>query len=514
MRFSSSVSERCYSQVTTLTNMSAESQTVFAGQLSQRLRRYLVSVAAQEDEDAFLQYNLLRQTYGTCDFILERQAFHTWKNSKGSQILGLIGGPGSGKSIISSFLYSQAQVHAKEHSPVIWLHCNQNTRSSRLNLLRSLTWKVVEQRPDILLKKLHDQGHYIRLFHEAKTFEMLWPIFVQVVGAIRELWIIIDSIHDIKDGRSLLIENLRSLINMASLHTQIKIVLSSRHVSDLSVVTNNMIEYTAQDMQQGIATYVGHELASSKGTIVDGPSIRQLSIDRIQSLGGGLHWARAVIHLIKSTSSEDHARCLLSSIGTQESVIGHLWDQVLSTNQSQQELVQNLGEMMATHILNPLSVMRIYDMLAERKPEVVAGVGVDVVGKLVKHDFAGLLSTSDGRYGMPNEIGRLLLQEMLAKPDRQDDNAAFNTHRPAQSHTTEQTSSWWFQGSMIFLLLLLSCLSSCTRISFVTARWFTFNISGPQNTRLTITSWQVAEKKPPIFHLYLQCPLTTIPLEG
>lgn len=54
--------------------------------------------------------------------------------------------------------------------------------------------------------------------------------------------------------------------------------------------------------------------------------------------------------------------------------------------------------------------MDIYNSLSKAKPQVTAGVSIDSIGDLLKRGFAGLLSTADGRFAMPNEIGRLLLQ--------------------------------------------------------------------------------------------------------
>jgi hypothetical protein len=156
-------------------------------------------------------------------------------------------GPGNGKTSISAFLYSQVQIHAKDHSPVVWLHCYPQTRTACTYLPRSLIWKILEQRPDVLLKKIHDQNHYIRLFYEAKTFDVLWGIFLQIVSTIKQVWIIVDSIHDCDNGKSMVIDKLKSLTSSGSLHTRIKTAIISRNVSDLD---------NAQNMCQGITEYM------------------------------------------------------------------------------------------------------------------------------------------------------------------------------------------------------------------------------------------------------------------
>ncbi|VUC32121.1 unnamed protein product [Clonostachys rosea] len=398
------------------TNPLEESQTVFAREYSERLRRYLIAKVAQEDEDALLQINLARQTYGTCDFILAHESFTRWKLSRASQIMGLIGGPGSGKTVISAFLHSQAQLEAKEHAPVVWLHCCPNTRFTCTYLLKSLIWKILEQRPDVMLKKIHDQGHYIRLFHEAKTFDVLWSIFLRIVSALEELWIVIDSIHDCRDGKSILINSLRSLVTTNGLRTRIKIAISSRHKSDLAVAANWIIQYTAQDMREGIATYIKEELSLEESASGTNDGLIRSVTETVEAVGGGLHWARAVIYLLKVTQSESHAQQLLHASKTPNVLIHHVWEQLLSNCQSESEVVWHLAEMLATYPYSPLTVMGVYNVLADRKPEAVANVNVETISILLRSDFAGLLSRVNGQYGMPSEIRRHLLQEMVHRP--------------------------------------------------------------------------------------------------
>jgi len=131
-----------------------EAETSVAKTYSKRLRRYLISRSEQKDEDNFLHFQLARQTYGMYDFVLSAEHCQTWATSRSSMLLGIVGGPGSGKPIISAAMYSKAMTMASGNSPVIWLHCCP-TRSSPVRLLRALIWKTIEQRPDILLKHLH-----------------------------------------------------------------------------------------------------------------------------------------------------------------------------------------------------------------------------------------------------------------------------------------------------------------------------------------------------------------------
>lgn len=350
-------------------------------------------------------------------------------------MLGLVGGPGSGKTIISAFIYSQARILAREDSPIIWLHCHEVFRASRFNMLRSLVWKIIEQRPDILLRRIHDQGHYIQLFRDATTFDMLWAILMQILTSLKELWIIIDSVHDIADGNDALINSFANLLKQPTLRTRLKVVISSRHVSDLKAVTDNVIQYTAEDMREGIAFYVSQELKECGLPVSDGSQIHRMALDTINSVGGGLHWARAVLHLLKTTDSDASGKQLLLELTSQETIIHHLWEDVTrsSTYQAHRRLVWSLAEMIATPTFQPAPVMDIYNMLSERVPDVVHADGdIGHLGNILRRDLAGLVNTADGRFGMPNEIRRLLRQELKSRLPPTDEDE--RTKDPATRH--------------------------------------------------------------------------------
>lgn len=216
---------------------------------------------------------------------------------------------------------------AGEDAPVVWLHCNGASRSTRMYLLHPLVWKIIEQRPDILLKRMRDQHHYIRLFREADTFESLWTVLLQIAVYIRELWVVIDSIHDCKDGNSILIRNLGTLVDKVAPYARIKVVISSRHMTDLSGVTTNILEYTAADMREGILHYV-HQQLEAQGQASFGLATQVTDV--ISSVGGGLHWARAVVDVLRGQTSEASLKGVLSVLTTQEAIIHRLWTRLVA----------------------------------------------------------------------------------------------------------------------------------------------------------------------------------------
>jgi hypothetical protein len=104
-----------------------------------------------------------------------------------------------------------------------------------------------------------NKGYYVKLFKEATSFMALWPLFVEIVKALREVWIVLDSIHGCVDGRERIIADLRGLVETIGHNTRIKLVIGSRHTSDLTEAANAVFEYSASDMRQASVDYIAHE---------------------------------------------------------------------------------------------------------------------------------------------------------------------------------------------------------------------------------------------------------------
>ncbi|KAL4745024.1 hypothetical protein BDW72DRAFT_199035 [Aspergillus terricola var. indicus] len=127
------------------------------------------------------------------------------------------------------------------------------------------------------------KGYYVKLFREATTFGALWPLFLDIVKALRDVWIVLDSIHGCR--------------------TKIKLVIGSRHTSDLSPATNTVFEYSASDLRQVSVDYIAHE-AAEMGE--QGSLLREVTtdfVDTVDRLGGQMAWRGTLIHLVKAASS-------------------------------------------------------------------------------------------------------------------------------------------------------------------------------------------------------------------
>lgn len=402
-RIRSPTQERCE----WLLNSLVEATTAVAANMSQRLRKYLLSAVTQRLEDKFLHSQLARQTYGTCDFILETEAFRDWQNSRGSAFLGLVGGPGSGKTLLSAFLYDKMQLLASPGAPVIFFHCDTNLCTNPFDILRSLTWRIIEQRPDLLLKHLNDKTYHIRLFRKANSFELLWPIFCNLVKSVPEMWIIIDSIHQCDETRSRFIEKVEEITRTVGGGRRLKVIVTGRHLKELTCVSNSVLTYTAQDMNRGLERFVNQELSVSRNDEVELPSLIQEATETVIRTGGGLLRAGAVVQLMKSTPSISTARQLLAQISTIDDIVWHLW-QYITRSDEDVSLIRAIACILRD-AQGHMTSTEIYNTLVRECPEGFKNpVGVEKITSLLKSQFWGLLETGNGQYRMCNAVREIM----------------------------------------------------------------------------------------------------------
>jgi Cdc6-like AAA superfamily ATPase len=85
-------------------------------------RRELLSSLTTPEEDLgrYLNQNG-GPTEGTCEWVTDDKAYKSWSTSKGSQleVLGIVGGLGTGKTMISAFLATHIQKElARRNEPL------------------------------------------------------------------------------------------------------------------------------------------------------------------------------------------------------------------------------------------------------------------------------------------------------------------------------------------------------------------------------------------------------------
>ena len=177
---------------------------------------------------------------GTCEWILAQDRYTSLLVEDSPQLLWLSGGPGIGKTVISSFLVEEL-VKLAERSPrmtLAYYFCDDKDerRKTSMAILRGLLLQLLRQRP-ILFKHIQPDFDVSRdsLFTD---FHALWRIFLSIVKdhEAGEIYCLIDALDECEEkSRRLFLTNLRKLFHSAQQNekTFVKFIVTSRRNSDI-----------------------------------------------------------------------------------------------------------------------------------------------------------------------------------------------------------------------------------------------------------------------------------------
>ncbi|EXA31563.1 hypothetical protein FOVG_17184 [Fusarium oxysporum f. sp. pisi HDV247] len=141
----------------------------------------------------------------TCEWILKREEFSAWGTNDNSQLLRLIGPPGIGKTMMSTFLIEvlKGKVEKSPDKMFAYFLCDYRYPEQRspTAILRSLIWQLLLQRNELFqhirsdFEKHKDSRLFECLFG---NFSSLWRIFEDMVrdDHAGEAFILIDALDE------------------------------------------------------------------------------------------------------------------------------------------------------------------------------------------------------------------------------------------------------------------------------------------------------------------------------
>ncbi|TXC01070.1 hypothetical protein FocTR4_00009367 [Fusarium oxysporum f. sp. cubense] len=157
----------------------------------------------------------------TCEWILKREEFSAWGANDNSRLLCLIGSPGIGKTMMSTFLIETLQGKI-EKSPgktiAYFLFDDKNQeRRTPTAMLRSLIWQLLLQRNELFQHiqpdfKKHKNSHLYECLFE--NLSALWRIFKEMLQDkdTGEIFILIDGLDQCdRSGRQVLLRRIAEL---------------------------------------------------------------------------------------------------------------------------------------------------------------------------------------------------------------------------------------------------------------------------------------------------------------
>ncbi|MCJ1477255.1 hypothetical protein MMC13_005926 [Lambiella insularis] len=272
----------------------------------------LLGVKSTPEEDYEDSRN--RWEPGTCDVILGDSGFLDWtQNSASSTILWLYARPGSGKSILSSYLINHLQ-EAGCTCAYYYFKYHDATKRSLSSLLRSIAFQLAQELPEFsqALIVLSEDGVQ---FDKADARSIWQKVFVTIlfkIDFLRPVYWVVDALDE-SDAANAFLETMASLCGSK---TPIKLLVTSRELPAISTAFGRIwslpvIKLSLDNNFEDIRYY-----ASSKVQYMHGSeNLKNETINRIVDLAqGNFLWVDLAIKQVLQCHSPDDIQAALKEL--------------------------------------------------------------------------------------------------------------------------------------------------------------------------------------------------------
>ncbi|RKL38038.1 hypothetical protein BFJ72_g7500 [Fusarium proliferatum] len=206
-----------------------------------------------------------KRTDGTCEWILKKEKFIKWEESK-SCVTILYGSPGAGKTFIISRVIDYFLAKAKKGEALAFFYCKRDEENRRnpkdilSSILRQLSTPMTEDEAQRIHIAIKDLPNRLALKGTTINVSTCENVIRTLVEDYPKTTIILDALDECdRDTREELMTVLNNLTNASS---KLRLFISSRHDEDIlrhfRVVP--IIEMQATDNEEDIACFVEHKL--------------------------------------------------------------------------------------------------------------------------------------------------------------------------------------------------------------------------------------------------------------
>jgi len=282
----------------------------------EQLKKLLaVSETYQED----LEFFLSRWTSGTCNWILSNPSFKKWvdESTEAPALLWLHGFPGSGKSILSSFVVS----HLLGESVCVYyfFRFGDKSKSSLSACLRAIALQTAAQLPQF--RRVLEDTLFTTTKLEKADAKTIWEkIFLGVLfktKITKTIYWIIDAIDESDQPRRFLelIQSIgQSSVPIRALlvsRSTPELILSFDRLSKFVPVAYLPLEDTQKDIQKDIRVYVEKEVQSMHTSA----EIKSNAVEKlVKCANGNFLWASLVLSEAMECYNQEQLEYMLDTI--------------------------------------------------------------------------------------------------------------------------------------------------------------------------------------------------------
>ena len=324
----------------------------------------------EDDLDAALE----QRSSGPCEWLLSDPAFIDWAQpTTFSQVLWLHARPGSGKSILCSFLIDHVIKSGKLCS-FFFFKYGHNSKRTENYLLRSLALQIALQVSEfeMALYSLYEEG--IRL--EKMEARAIWQrLFVSVLFKLniqKTLYWIIDGLDEAESIVALL--DMLSAIGIS--RSQICVIATSRRLSIIAKAFDKLaskVPVTAVCLDQNARDYIRYYVESEMYQMHGVPAFRQQIVSKIvDRADGNFLWAHLALKEIVQCNNQEDIERAPEEIPSGMTSLYHRMETVISqmTKESDRSPARMIL-MWATYARRSLDIEELIEALKPEFPRIL-----------------------------------------------------------------------------------------------------------------------------------------------
>ncbi|KAF8534445.1 hypothetical protein BDD12DRAFT_895913 [Trichophaea hybrida] len=248
-----------------------------------------------------------RRHENTCTWILSDQRYQMWTEKNGQAILWISGGPGFGKSVLSSFLTKEITRGKTNQLYMAYFFCDdkdERLRTAHAILVNLLT-QLLDQVPDVIDHFLAEPEYITNKEKTSWSFGMLWRVFERITKDTNrgQVYILIDALDECEEiSCTKLLKQLQLLLCEATTATRpINIIITSRPHIPITSYLKEVIEMplAADNLKSDITAFVEaevHQHPQFRGSL--GEEVRKALID---GANGMFLWVSLILKDLKAS---------------------------------------------------------------------------------------------------------------------------------------------------------------------------------------------------------------------
>ncbi|KAH8598499.1 hypothetical protein B0O99DRAFT_495377, partial [Bisporella sp. PMI_857] len=132
---------------------------------------------------------------GSCYWLLEKSKYQQWLKSARSSVLWIYGIPGSGKSVLASFVIDDIYRRLPSSVAVVYYFCNgrSTSKSASITILRSVLHQLQVLLPSAsgIVEEACRESPY-----SVAQFDELWEVFRKLVRAASVVYCVVDGLDE------------------------------------------------------------------------------------------------------------------------------------------------------------------------------------------------------------------------------------------------------------------------------------------------------------------------------